>query len=200
MLRSALTCLSGTMAVFSSYHCRTMSDKITDTLWSNTGKGRPVFAVNPGSGQESVWDYPRPPTGRRDNRLIEVGDGDNIIARTNSSYKVMETASPPTFYIPRHDINWDFLVATRGGSVCEWKGAAAYWALASNPSEVIAWGYPRPRPRFDVIKDALAFYPGRIACSIDGERVEPQPGRFYGGWITSDVVGPFKGEPGTGHW
>ena len=177
-----------------------MSKKITDILWSNSGKGRPEFAVTPGSEQESVWDYPRPPIRRRDIRLIEVRDGDEIIARTKSSNKVMETASPPTFYIPGDDINSDLLVAIRGGSVCEWKGAAAYWALASNPSEAIAWSYPRPRPRFDAIKDALAFYPGRIACYVDGERVEPQPGRFYGGWITSDIVGPFKGQPGTGHW
>ncbi|MCO4813038.1 MAG: DUF427 domain-containing protein [Gammaproteobacteria bacterium] len=177
-----------------------MNEKITDTLWEKTGQSRPEFAVDPGPGQESVWDYPRPPIGRRDNRLIEVRDGDNVIGRTNVSYKIMETASPPTFYIPPDDINWDLLVATRGGSVCEWKGAAAYWALAKNPTAALAWSYPRPRPRFDAIKDALAFYPGRIACYVDGERVEPQAGRFYGGWITSDVVGPFKGEPGTGHW
>lgn len=177
-----------------------MSKKIIETLWNNTGKGRPEFAVTPGPGQESVWDYPRPPSGRSDNRLIEVRDGDNTIASTNSSCKLMETASPPTFYISRDDINWDLLVATPGGSVCEWKGAAAYWALARHPSEAIAWSYALPRPRFAIIKDALAFYPGRVACFIDGERVEPQPGLFYGGWVTSDVVGPFKGEPGTGHW
>ena len=177
-----------------------MSKKPPETLWSNTGQSRPEFAHNPEPGQESVWDYPRPPIGRLDHRLIEVCDGATIIAKTNKSYKVMETASPPTFYIPRDDVNWDFLVPIGGRSFCEWKGAAAYWALASNPSEAIAWCYPRPQPRFANIKDALAFYPGRIACFIDSERVKPQPGRFYGGWITSDVVGPFKGEPGTGHW
>lgn len=177
-----------------------MSKKLAETLWGNVGQSRPGFAANPGPGQESVWDYPRPPAMRRDNRLIEVRDGDKVIARSKSSFKVMETASPPTFYIPRDDIDWDFLVSTPGVSNCEWKGTAGYWALASSSGEAIAWGYPRPLPPFYDIKDALAFYPGRIECYVDGERVKPQPGRFYGGWITSDVAGPFKGEPGTGHW
>jgi uncharacterized protein (DUF427 family) len=177
-----------------------MSKERTEAMWGNTGQSRPEFADTPGPGQESVWDYPRPPVSRRDDRLIEVRDGDNLIGSTNSSYKVMETASPPTFYIPRDDINWDLLVSTPGQSFCEWKGAAAYWALASQPSEAIAWSYPQPQQDFDLLKDAVAFYPGRIACFIDGERVKPQPGHFYGGWITLEVVGPFKGEPGTGHW
>ncbi len=171
-----------------------------NSLWGNTGQTRPDFAINPEPGQESVWDYPRPPIGRRDSRLIEVRDAANTLATTRRSYKVMETASPPTFYVPQDDVNWDLLVSIDGGSVCEWKGAALYWALAQSPNEPIAWSYPRPRPRFDMLKDYVAFYPGRVACFIDGEHVQPQPGRFYGGWITSDVLGPFKGESGTGHW
>ena len=169
-------------------------------MWTHKGQARPDFAVEPGPGQESVWDYPRPPIAKRCNRLVEVKDGEVVIARTNSSYRLMETASPPTFYIPPDDIAWDQLVETAGSSVCEWKGAARYWALQRNPDVPIAWDYPRPRARFDMLQRYVSFYPGRIACFVDNERVEPQPGRFYGGWITSDVVGPFKGEPGTGHW
>lgn len=169
-------------------------------MWQLTGRQRPDFAIEPGPGQESVWDYPRPPLGQRDNRIVEVMDGDRRIARTTSSYRIMETASPPTFYVPPDAVDWHQLIGTGGSSVCEWKGAARYWALARDPDTPIAWTYPRPRPRFANIKDYIAFYPGRIACFVNGERVLAQDGRFYGGWITADVVGPFKGAPGTGHW
>jgi uncharacterized protein (DUF427 family) len=169
-------------------------------MWKFNGSSRPDFAAAPGPGQESVWDYPRPPALRRDNRLVEVRDGHFVIARTTASFRACETASPPTFYIPPADVALDRLVPVAGSSVCEWKGAAAYLALAGAPDMPVAWRYPRPRPRFDAIRDYVAFYPGRIACFVAGERALPQPGRFYGGWITADVAGPFKGEPGTGHW
>lgn len=169
-------------------------------MWNYQGQKRPDFAIMPGPGQESVWDYPRPPVAKRSNRLVEVRDGDTVIARTNASYRLMETASPPTFYIPPEDIAWNQLVETPGSSVCEWKGAARYWALKGKEDLPVAWDYPRPRARFELLKSYVSFYPGRIECYVDEERVQPQPGRFYGGWITADVVGPFKGEPGTGHW
>ncbi|MDH3532723.1 MAG: DUF427 domain-containing protein [Gammaproteobacteria bacterium] len=169
-------------------------------MWNLTGQKRPDFALEPGPGQESVWDYPRPPIARRDNRRVEVKDGHSLIASTISSVRVMETASPPTFYIPPHDVTRDLLIRTAGSSICEWKGAAQYWSLARKPDSIIAWTYPRPRARFDMIKDFFAFYPGRLDCFVDGEHVAPQPGRFYGGWITADIAGPFKGAPGTGHW
>lgn len=169
-------------------------------MWQYYGQQRPDFAAPPGPDQESVWDYPRPPALVRDNRRVEVRAGDRVVATTSAGYRVCETASPPTFYLPPEDVDQDTLVAAAGGSVCEWKGAAAYWALADDPAMPVGWTYPRPRSRFDAIRDYYAFYPGRIACFVDGIRVEPQPGRFYGGWITPDVVGPFKGEPGTGHW
>ena len=169
-------------------------------MWNFRGQQRPDFAIEPEPGQESVWDYPRPPIAKPCNRLVEVRDGDVIVASTTASYRVMETASPPTFYLPPDAVNRELLVDATGHSVCEWKGEAHYLALARDPDLPIAWTYPRPRARFDTLKDHIAFYPGRIACFVDGERVEPQPGRFYGGWITSDVVGPFKGEPGTAHW
>lgn len=168
--------------------------------WNHAGRQRPDFAIEPGPGQESVWDYPRPPASKRDHRLVEVKDGAAVIARTRSSYRVLETASPPSFYIPPGDVDFDQLVKTAVSSVCEWKGAAQYWALGSRPDKPIAWRYPRPRARFELIRDFMAFYPGRIACYVDNEGVEPQPGPFYGGGITADVVGPFKGDPGTGHW
>ena len=169
-------------------------------MWNYTGQQRPDFAIEPGAGQESVWDYPRPPALEPSRLRVEVKDGKSVVALTSSSYRLLETASPPTFYLPPQDVDWSNLVEASGSSVCEWKGAARYWALASQPDAPIAWDYPRPRARFAALKDYLSFYPGRIACFVDGERVLPQPGRFYGGWITSGVVGPFKGEPGTGHW
>ena len=169
-------------------------------MWQHTGDRRPDFATQPGPGQESVWDYPRPPVLRADGRLVEVRVGNNVIARSTHSYRVLETASPPTFYLPPDDVAVDRLTPSPGSSVCEWKGAARYWALATDPDVPVAWDYPRPRARFEAIKEYVAFYPGRVACFVDGERVRAQPGRFYGGWVTDDVVGPFKGEPGTGHW
>jgi len=165
-----------------------------------TARSRQEDAVEPGPGQESVWDYPRPPAILREGRLVEVRDGNAIVAKSKLAYKVMETASPPTFYIPTADIDFDFLVAVSDTTFCEWKGTASYWALARSPAEPVGWCYERPRPRFEVIKGYLAFYPGRVDCFLGGESVRTQAGRFYGGWITSDVVGPFKGEPGTGHW
>jgi uncharacterized protein (DUF427 family) len=161
---------------------------------------RPEFAIEPGPGRESVWDYPRPPAIRPESRLVEVSDGDSVIARSTQTYKVMETASPPTFYIPASDVNSDALVPIDASTYCEWKGTASYFALPSNPDEPVGWCYEQPRPRFERIKGYLAFYPGRVECRLGGEMVVTQAGRFYGGWITSEVVGPFKGEPGTGHW
>ena len=163
-------------------------------------RSRPDFAVEPGPGQESVWDYPRPPAIRPEGRLVEVLDGDAVVARSKDAYKVMETASPPTFYIPAADVDFELLVSVTDTTYCEWKGTASYWALARRPEEPAGWCYERPRPRFEVIKGYLAFYPGRVDCRLDGEQATTQAGRFYGGWITPDVVGPFKGEPGTGHW
>ena len=169
-------------------------------MWNYRGQQRPQFAVEPGPGQESVWDYPRPPALSPCPSRVEVRDSDIVVADTTGAFRILETASPPTFYLPPDDIDESLLVPAAGSSVCEWKGEARYMALASDPDLPIAWFYPRPRPRFDRIRNYLAFYPGRIACFVDGERVQAQPGRFYGGWITSEVVGPFKGEPGTAHW
>ena len=170
-------------------------------MWKYTGKDRPSFAVVPGAGQESVWDYPRPPALVPDSRLVEVRFGDIVLASSKRTHRVLETASPPTFYLPADDVHADLLVAVPGQSFCEWKGAAKYWGIAARPDlGPVGWSYPAPTPAFEVLQGAFSFYPGRVACFVDEERVQPQPGGFYGGWITEEIVGPVKGEPGTGHW
>lgn len=170
------------------------------SVWNFRGDRRPPFAIEPGKGQESVWDYPRPPAIRADSRLVEVIDGRVTIARSEQTYRVCETASPPTFYFPPQAIDQDQLVSVPGSSYCEWKGRAVYWALAAGPDRPVAWSYPKPRARFDKLRGYFSFYPGRIECYVAGERVKPQAGGFYGGWITAEITGPFKGDPGTGHW
>jgi uncharacterized protein (DUF427 family) len=153
-------------------------------MWEYRGQKRPAFALPTQPGQESVWDYTRPPTVQPCDRQVVVEVGGQTLARSTTAYRVMETASPPGFYIPENDVDWDKLAPAAGSSVCEWKGAAGYWRLASQPAGIaVGW-----------------IYPGRVDCYVDGEKVRPQPGEFYGGWITEDVVGPFKGERGTGHW
>ncbi len=168
--------------------------------WTNTGQARPSFAVEPGPGQESVWDYPRPPALVDDGRLVVVGDPDDPLASTRGALRVLETASPPTFYLPPADVKRDRLTPVAGSSMCEWKGQARYWANVDRPDEVIAWDYPDPFGEFARLAGYVSFYPGRVRCTVDGEVVRPQPGGFYGGWITDEIVGPVKGEPGTGGW
>jgi uncharacterized protein (DUF427 family) len=125
------------------------------------------------------------------------------IADTRNAYRVLETSHPPVYYIPQEDIRMDHLVRAMGASFCEWKGQALYYNLivGDERAERAAWSYPDPTPSFAAIRDHIAFYPGLMdTCYVDGELVKPQPGGFYGGWITSDIVGPFKGEPGTEGW
>ena len=149
-----------------------------------------------------MWDYPRPPRIERDTREVVVRLGDTVLARTDRSLRVMETASPPTFYIDPKDVRLELLTAGSGASHCEWKGAARYWSVTTSEQrlEDVGWSYPRPLPGFELLKDFLSFYPARLACYVDAARVSPQPGHFYGGWVTPELVGPFKGEPGTEAW
>lgn len=169
--------------------------------WRWTGDERPPFADEPEAGQESVWDYPRPPRIELDERTVRVTAGDVVLAETNRARRILETASPPTFYIPREDVSMDALRSVPGASRCEWKGTAEYWALhPAAAGEPVAWSYPEPFEDFAVIRDHLAFYPGRVECRVDGELVRSQHGGFYGGWITSEIAGPFKGDPGSGGW
>lgn len=171
-------------------------------MWRYTGAERPEFASPPGPGQESVWDYPRPPRLERDERRVEVIHRGVTIADTRAAYRVLETASPPTFYLPPADVRTEYLEPTARSTMCEWKGRATYWALRSGTEKLaeVAWSYPQPLPDFEVIAGYLSFYPARIECRVGGLRVRPQPGGFYGGWVTPEIVGPFKGEPGTGWW
>lgn len=166
------------------------------------GRPRPAFAVAPGPGQESVWDYPRPPRIAGDGREVLVRAGDVLVARTARAVRVLETASPPTFYLPFEDIVPGLLVPSAGSSYCEWKGRARYWSVRAGERtfERVGWSYPEPLPGFEAIAQSVAFYATTLECFVGGERVQPQPGGFYGGWITREVVGPFKGEPGTLGW
>lgn len=167
-----------------------------------TMRRRPENAVEPGPGQESVWDYPRPPRLEKVDRTVRVELAGVVIAETTRALRVCETASPPTYYIPPEDVDVERLRPSPRRSHCEWKGAAVYWtvATAEASAEDAAWSYPHPAPGFQAIRDHLAFYPGKVDAWVGEDRVEPQPGSFYGGWITPELVGPFKGEPGTEGW
>jgi uncharacterized protein (DUF427 family) len=158
----------------------------------------------PGPGQESVWDYPRPPAVQPTSRHVRIGFGDLIVADTTDALRVLETAGAPTWYLPREDVDMDLLRPSRGhGSACEWKGPATYFDLVvgGRVSPRAAWTYERPLPGYETLAGRIAFYAGRVdEATVDGELVRPQPGNFYGGWVTDDVVGPFKGEPGTEGW
>ena len=159
--------------------------------------------IPPQPGQESVWDYPRPPRLEACTRHIQVIFNQLIIAETRRSYRVLETSHPPVYYIPPQDVRMRYLHPAPGSSVCEWKGWAAYYSVTVGQRRArrAAWYYPRPEPPFAAIRDYLAFYATQMdACLVDGEQVTPQAGGFYGGWITHDVVGPFKGEPGSEGW
>lgn len=169
--------------------------------WLNTGRERPTFAIAPGPGQESVWDYPRPPRLAPDTREVVVRAGEILVARSSRAIRVLETASPPTFYLPPEDILAGALVPCRGSSHCEWKGEARYFSLAGSANErPVAWAYAHPFSEFEAIRDRVCFYPSRVECFVAGIRVKPQAGEFYGGWVTPEVVGPFKGDPGTSGW
>lgn len=157
----------------------------------------------PGPGQESVWDYPRPPSLAQTDRYVVITLGGATIAESRRAWRVCETSHPPTFYLPCEDIDPEVLRPGNGSSFCEFKGSATYWTLqvGDRIESEVGWSYERPSPAFEAMRSAIAFYPGRMdTCTVDGEQVRPQAGGFYGGWITDDVVGPFKGEPGTGGW
>ena len=153
-------------------------------------------------GQESVWSYPRPPALRRCTKRVQVSLGGELVCNAAESWQVLETSHPPTYYLPRSAFAEGALRPAAGGSFCEWKGLAGYLdVVGGRVAPGAAWYYPNPSPGFEALVDHVALYAGRMdRCQVGEETVVPQPGRFYGGWITSDVVGPFKGEPGTGHW
>ena len=152
---------------------------------------------------ERVAGYPRPPRLECSDRLIRILLGGGTIAETRDAFRVLETFHPPSWYLPPDAFRPGVLRPAPGGSFCEWKGRARYWTLAAGGvvAEAAGWSYPDPTPAFADIQDHVAVYAGRMeACFVDGERVVPQPGGFYGGWITAELVGPFKGGPGTLGW
>jgi uncharacterized protein (DUF427 family) len=154
---------------------------------------------------ESVWDYPRPPRVERSTKLVRVVLGGGVIAESERAHRVLETSHPPVYYVPREDISEGSLAPSGGrGSFCEFKGGASYLDATGadgTPVRTAAWFYPDPSPGFEAICDAVAFYPALMdECTLDGETVVAQAGDFYGGWISSEVAGPFKGGPGTFGW
>jgi uncharacterized protein (DUF427 family) len=160
----------------------------------------PSKRIEPGPGRESVWDYPRPPIVVPAGRRLRVIFNDRVMADSASALKVRERGGPPTYYVPVRDVRTDLLEPNKHSSYCEWKGRARYYDIVAEAerSERAAWYYPAPKAAFGQLKDHVAFYASRVdAAFLDDELVTPQPGGFYGGWITDEVVGPFKGEPGT---
>jgi uncharacterized protein (DUF427 family) len=159
--------------------------------------------VTPGAGQESVWDYPRPPRVEDSSKHVRVIFNGVVVAETGRAKRVLETSHPPVYYIPPQDIKMEHLELGSRTTWCEWKGRATYYTVSVGEKQVenAAWTYPDPTAGFEAIQGCVAFYPHLMdACYVDGERVRAQAGGFYGGWITSDIVGPFKGEPGTQGW
>jgi len=159
--------------------------------------------VEPGPGRESVWDYPRPPRVEPSARRVRVLFNGRVVADTSRALRVLETSHPPVYYVPADDVRVEFLRPSRHHTFCEFKGRASYVTLSvgDRTSRDAAWFYPRPAAGYESLRDHYAFYPSRVdACYVDDEPVEAQEGDFYGGWITRDVVGPFKGGPGTRGW
>lgn len=152
---------------------------------------------------ESVWDYPRPPALEPSSRRARVELGGVTIADSTRALRVLETSHPPTIFIPPGDVTAGCLHSAEGLSLCEYKGLATYFDVAAGDRRepAAAWTYREPAERYEALRDHIAFYPARMdACWLDEELVTSQPGEFYGGWITSDLRGPFKGAPGTLRW
>jgi uncharacterized protein (DUF427 family) len=154
-------------------------------------------------GQESVWSYPRPAIAERTDAHVRIEHAGKVLVDTNASVRTLETSHPPSYYIPLQGIAPGILSRAPGTSFCEWKGGAVYWNVVLRDIVLpgVGWSYPAPSRPFGDLRDHVAFYAERFdLCSVNGERARPQPGGFYGGWITSKVVGPFKGGSGTRGW
>lgn len=163
----------------------------------------PATRVTPQPGQESVWDYPRPPRVERSDEEVEIILGGEVVARTRAALRVLETSHPPAYYLPYASFVEGCLVPVGGTTFCEFKGTASYFDVVAGGHRAArgAWTYRHPSPGYEAVVDHVAVMPGAMdRCTVDGEVVEPQAGGFYGGWITSRVVGPFKGGPGTVGW
>ena len=157
----------------------------------------------PGPGQESVWDYPRPPRVEPVPERLRVVINGITVADTTNAQRVLETAGAPVYYIPRDDVRMHVLASSDRRTTCEWKGEAAYHHYVGDgqPRANVAWSYADPKPGYEVIRDHLAFYASRVdEAWVGDEQATPQPGGFYGGWVTSKIVGPIKGVPGSEGW
>jgi len=161
-----------------------------------------IHRVEPGPGQESVWDYPRPPRLEATSRHIVVAWQGHTIADTTRAHRVLETSQPPAYYLDPADVDLARLQPSTHATFCEWKGQASYFdvVVGDAVARAAVWTYRHPTSAFEPIRDHLAFYAQALDCSVDGEPVVGNEGTFYGGWITRDVVGPFKGGDGTAHW
>ncbi len=166
--------------------------------WQYTGRSRPTFATNPGQGQESVWDYPRPPILVDVAETVRVLHGHTLIAETQSAKRVLETAGAPTIYLPPADVNMDLLEFGALTSICEWKGLAQTITVVGVADA--GWRYVQMFPEFTDIYQWPSFYPGKLDCFMGAEHVRPQPGGYYGGWVTENITGPIKGDPGSQGW
>jgi uncharacterized protein (DUF427 family) len=171
--------------------------------WRSVPRQRPDGIVTPGPGQESVWNYPRPPRVEPVRLRVRVEFGGLVLADSRHALRVCETSSPPVYYIPPSDVATDHLEPSTRTSFCEWKGVASYWSVrvGGRLAKDAGWSYLEPDRGYEAIRDFLAFYPRRMdACWVGEHRVTPQPGLYYGGWVTPELVGPFKGAPGTESW
>lgn len=179
-----------------------MADTPETYGWTHTGQRRPDFAVTPGPGQESVWDYPRPPAIVADARRVIIRSNGHLIMDSVRTCRVLETAGAPAFYVPPEDVDTGCLQRSDATSYCEWKGQATYWDVVTPGGRIPAavWAYESPKPAFAEIAGWMSCYPEHLDCTVDGEAVTGQPGGYYGGWVTGELVGPFKGEPGTQGW
>ncbi len=171
--------------------------------WRELKRERSEHIESTNAGQESVWDYPRPPRLEAVSEKIRVDFDGFVIASSVRAYRVIETANPPCYYLPFEDVRMEYLTPEDLTSFCEWKGIAHYWSvkLGEKCSQNAAWSYPDPEKGFDCIRNHMAFFAGRVdACYLGKSLVQPQSGDYYGGWITPNLTGPFKGKPGSELW
>jgi uncharacterized protein (DUF427 family) len=167
--------------------------------WRFDGRERPPWAERPGPGQESVWDFPRPPRIEPVSSSLRVVHAGCVVAETQSGLRILETAGAPTYYFPPEHVDVAQLVVAASESFCEWKGRAQSFDLRRAPGA--AWSYPDPYPEYEAVRGWFAFLPARVdACFVGEVRATPQPGGYYGGWVTPALAGPIKGGPGTGSW
>lgn len=155
-----------------------------------------------GRARESVWSYPRPPRIEGVDRRVRVSLAGAPVVETAGAVRVIETAGAPVVYVPPGEVAPGVLQPARGSSFCEWKGSATYFDVVSggDVAPAAAWTYVSPTRPFAEIAGWVSFYPALLDCLLDDERVKPQPGGFYGGWVTAEITGPIKGVPGSGGW